>query len=386
MRCLLLIAALLLVPVMHAAGDIAPATQPATAPTHLGLAPDTRQKLRQILTDSYDTKNFGFGTGRKQVDWDIIEFLLLDTERRGPAAWKSPAIVLNTLNAGLKLIDPVWGGVYQYSDGGVWDQPHFKKPTSHQAEELRIYSLAAMRYPDFAAGYVKGAGQIYGYLCNFMTSPDGAFYASQDAPGQRPADYFKLDDAGRRKIGVPRIDQNLYARENGLAISGLATYYMLTKDKAVLERAKKAIQWALKSRAIKGDGDAVGFAHGDNDQGRFFLADTLAMGRGFYALFDATGEKEYLTHALAAARFIAQKFPPGADPAGGFVSTAGAPPNLDENTSLAVWARRLARKTGDPAATEIFTRALRYSCSPAVAESRRSIGGVLLADEEAHRK
>ena len=40
------------------------------------------------------------------------------------------------------LIDPVWGGVYQYSTFGDWDHPHFEKLTTIQGEYLRIYSLA----------------------------------------------------------------------------------------------------------------------------------------------------------------------------------------------------------------------------------------------------
>ena len=36
---------------------------------------------------------------------------------------------------------------------------------------------------------------------------------------------------------MPRIDKNLYARENGWAISGLTAYYDVTNDPKVLEIA-----------------------------------------------------------------------------------------------------------------------------------------------------
>ena len=47
-----------------------------------------------------------------------------------------------TLDAQLNLIDPAWGGVYQYSTDGDWKHPHFEKIMQMQAENLRIYSLA----------------------------------------------------------------------------------------------------------------------------------------------------------------------------------------------------------------------------------------------------
>src|SRR6202030_1000504 len=32
-----------------------------------------------------------------------------------------------TLDAAIALIDPVWGGVFQYSEAGSWAHPHFEK-------------------------------------------------------------------------------------------------------------------------------------------------------------------------------------------------------------------------------------------------------------------
>ena len=47
-----------------------------------------------------------------------------------------------TLDASRKLIDPVWGGLYQYSDSGDWDHPHFEKLLQFQAEGIRLYAQA----------------------------------------------------------------------------------------------------------------------------------------------------------------------------------------------------------------------------------------------------
>ena len=77
-----------------------------------------------------------------------------------------------TLTAGLKLIDPVWGGVYQYSIEGDWDHPHFEKLMQFQAEQMRIYALAYLTFRDPA--YLKAANDIHRYVDQFLHSTDGA--------------------------------------------------------------------------------------------------------------------------------------------------------------------------------------------------------------------
>ncbi len=47
-----------------------------------------------------------------------------------------------TLHNATALIDPVWGGMDQYSVDGAWNEPHFEKLISIQADALREYSLA----------------------------------------------------------------------------------------------------------------------------------------------------------------------------------------------------------------------------------------------------
>ena len=92
---------------------------------------------------------------------------------------------------------------------------------SFQAQYLRQYSQAYALWKD--PKYLAAARDIERYLATFLTSPDGAFYVSQDADLDHDTDghkYYALSDAERRKLGMPRIDTNLYARENGWAIWG----------------------------------------------------------------------------------------------------------------------------------------------------------------------
>ncbi len=186
-----------------------------------GLEPQQREKLRKILRDAYDAKNRGWGTVQKFLDWDVIEFCQGETIRGDRELER---MARETLDAQLQLIDPVWGGVYQYSTDGDWKHPHFEKIMQMQAEDLRSYAQAYALWKDSA--HLEAAKKILGYLHNFLTSPDGAFYTSQDADlvqGEHSADYFALSDPERRQRGIPRVDQHIYARENGWAINSLAT-------------------------------------------------------------------------------------------------------------------------------------------------------------------
>ena len=160
-----------------------------------------------------------------------------------------------TLDAAIALIDPVWGGVFQYSEAGSWTTPHFEKIMSFQAQYLRQYSQAYALWKD--PKYLAAARDIERYLAAFLTSPDGAFYVSQDADLDHDTDghkYYALSDGERRKLGMPRIDKNLYARENGWAISGFAAYYNVTNDPKVLAIAERAAKWVIDNRALPDGG------------------------------------------------------------------------------------------------------------------------------------
>jgi uncharacterized protein YyaL (SSP411 family) len=180
---------------------------------------------------------------QKWLDWDIIEYSMAET-LWGDKAFERMA--RETLAAQLNLMDPAWGGVYQYSTDGDWQHPHFEKIMQMQAEDLRIYAEAYALWHDNT--YLQAAKQICGYLKNFLTSPEGAFYTSQDADlvrGEHGGEYFQLSDAARRQRGIPRIDKHIYSRENGWAINALATLYAFTGEQDYLDDAIRAANWII---------------------------------------------------------------------------------------------------------------------------------------------
>lgn len=337
-------------------------------------------ELNARVVGRYDQVLGGYGSVHKYVDPDSVEWLLARA-RLGDA--RAAAMARQTLDAGLQLIDPVWGGVYQYSAGGVWTEPHFEKIMSFQADDLRVYALAARMFDE--PKYTAAARAIRAYLRAFLTSSEGAFYTSQDADlvqGEHSAEYFALDDAARRARGIPRIDTHVYARENGWAIRGLCAFAAYTGDESAIADARHAADWILAHRALA-DG---GFAHGDADVAGPFLGDTLSMGQAFLALYETTGERNWLSRASAAARFAAKTFAHANDGAG-FRTTAPSKGALDaavysraENIAFARFANALVHYAGTEF-TAMRDEALRCLATREIALDGLP-GGVLLAASE----
>ena len=351
---------------------------PIVAASDAALSATQRQQARDLFIKAYDTERGGWGDVHHFLNWDALEYCLTESDP------KLNAMGRQTLKAGLKLVDPAWGGVYQYSTDGDWDHPHFEKIMPFQAENVRVFALAATRLGD--AGWLEPARKIRGFLKNFLGSPDGAFYVSQDADvveGEHGGEYFSLSDAERRKKGIPRVDTHLYARENGLAITGLAALYAATGDAEVLADARQAAAWVLAHRALPESG---GFRHDEKDAAGPYLADTVAMGRAFLALYTVTAERPWLAKAEQAAAFIDANF----RGENGFLTAAktpGAPlgpkPQVDENIWIVRFANLLHQHTGKPAYRAMAEHAMRYLASPVLVERQGfATSGILLADRE----
>jgi uncharacterized protein YyaL (SSP411 family) len=346
------------------------------------LTKEQRAELIKNVDESYEDTIGGWGESQKYIDPDSMDYAVTRAEAGDGVAIKRAR---QTLDAATALIDPVWGGVFQYSETGSWAKPHFEKIMSFQAQYLRQYSQAYALWKD--EKYLGAARDIERYLAGFLISPDGAFYVSQDADLDHDTDghkYYALGDSGRRKLGMPRVDNNLYARENGWAISGLTAFYNVTNDPKVLAIAERTAKWANANRALPGGG----FRHGDKDRGGPFLGDSLAMGQAFLDLYVSTGNRDWLTEAGKAGDFIGANFK---DEAGGFFSSrtsegkvgvfAKPPKHSDDQIQVTRFMNLLNRYFGNDVYKDYGAHAMRY-LTGASAEVARPMPGVLLADEE----
>jgi len=350
------------------------------------LSENIWRELNKRYITFYDTKNGGWTEGDKFLPADNVEYSMVLAYAGDKQAQKRAKEVLDLQK---KLLDPVWGGMYQYSTDNDWLHPHYEKIMSVQADNLRIYSLAYLLFGD--KNYLQTAEKIYGYLSNFLLAPEGAFYTSQDAdliPGKHSQDYFALNDQGRRKLGIPRVDKHIYSRENGWAIEALTYFYMASGDKKCLNMAKQCANWLIYHR-LRDDKQPVAFIH-DKQSAQIYLADNLSMGKAFLALYAATGERIRLALAENIADVLRHEF---AKPAGfktvksvnanGNVFDAGNVVDVDENIAAARFFNLLYHYSGKKDYKDSALMAMRYLSIPEIALKRdRLVCGFLLADQE----
>jgi len=359
-------------------------------PNAVGLSADRRTRIESALLQGYDKEHGGFGKAQHFIQADTMEWSL---ERSRPLkrnadidVWKD--VAARTLNGGRKIIDPVWGGMFQYSDKMDWSGPHFEKLLNIQRDAMRSYVLAYEIGHDPAD--LKAARDIGRWLMDFMRSDNGAFYTSQDADvgaGEHGDAFYAKTDAPRRAGAQPPIDGNSYARENGWAVASLATLYDVAADKKLLEAAQRAYDWVLANRSAPNGG--FGHSRAANDDTH--LGDTLAMAEAAMALYRSTAERRYLANAIRFATVIAHD---NKDPAGGYMVRAPEPgakgvlakpvKQIDENVAVVRLFNLLARNTGKQAFRDDAEHGMHYLVQ--LAENDLVVPGALLADRELGRE
>lgn len=328
--------------------------EPKEEPAKVGaLSAEVRAAEQKKIDELYDAKDGGWGFIHKYVNADAME-LLLSQAVRGDSSARARA--MQTLDAGLALIDPADGGLWQYSDlrnkEAPWSSPHYEKIMEFQANGIRYYASAAEILGE--PKYLEAAKRIAGYLLSTLRSPSGQFYASQDA------DHPK------------HVDTHIFARENGQAIAALARLFELTGESKYLDAAVIAAEQPIAARE--------------------HLIDTLSMAQAFLLLARATGEPRWLERAVASAEHMEKKY--AAEDAG-FVTAIADPRaagifrepvrQLDENISAARFYNLLAQETKNPKYERLAEQAMRWLAAPQVLAKRKMMPGVLLADAERAR-
>ncbi len=353
-----------------------------------------RARAEKQLDEYWDPRLGGWGVRQKaplawENAWALSRAAAGDRVAQGRA--------LLSLDAQTALVDPVWGGVSQYSTDGDWKHPHHEKLLPVQTGAIAGYAGAYALTHD--PRWLAAAQKVRGFVDAFLRAPDGAFLVTMDAdlnahepPGSgKPYvagnAYYALDDAHRRALGVPRVDASEYGRENGLGIDAYVALYEASGDVTALEAARKA---AARVLATHGD-PARGVTHGTppDDAGRMrFLADSAALGFGLVRLYGATKDPATLAAAQALADFLLRDL---YDPrGGGFVASTPDPNAVGvfatprkpfEHDVMAVrFLERLDRVAPDPRYAPAVARTLALLTKPESVEARgRFVGDLLLA-------
>ena len=255
----------------------------------------------------YDPQHGGWGMRQKAPLGVNTQFELVRGATGEPEALSR---ALFTLKQQSVLIDPVWGGIYQYSVGGDWHEPHFEKLMPFQASNLEAYALAfrITKHPELE----RDARAIADYVARFLTSPEGTFYVSQDADVGAHDEhatfvdghvYYASNESARLKLGSPDVDQHVYAAENGLMIAALCSLFEATEDPRALSSARKAADAVMASH-LEASGRVLHDAKSSDKV--HFLADAAALGLGLVRLYAVSHDAAY----LQAARRIAAGLEP----------------------------------------------------------------------------
>ena len=295
--------------------------EPKPAAGGRDLAP-IRTRVAAQMDEFWDEANAGWGQRQKYpwpapIELSLVRARVHDDE----AVWGERAVA--TLQAQLALLDPVWGGMYQYSVGGVWNDPHYEKIAMIQAGAIETYALAARATGDDAL--LQPARQVAAYVLDVMQDPDGGFYTSQDADLRREdgstivgAEYYAMSDGQRRAAGMPRIDTAVYADLNGLTITALCELYRAGRDPDALEAAIGAAERLQRTHLVESAG---AYLHGEDDdrRGLLHLSDQAAMGRALLALYTVTGDVQWRDRAQRLGDFVLEHLQ--ADDGGFFAHT-----------------------------------------------------------------
>lgn len=151
-----------------------------------------------------------------------------------------------TVENSFQLIDPVWGGAYQYSSKYSWNNQHFEKLLRVQTGYIKAYALYGKITGNMEA--IEKAEGILNYCDRFLNTETPLYCTSQNADlvsGVHSADYYKLNESERLEQGVPSVDEHVYLKENAEMALAL-TYLWAATDKAeYLERGQAILDYLL---------------------------------------------------------------------------------------------------------------------------------------------
>ncbi len=358
-----------------------PASKPAAQAL---LTAQQKQVLGDRLEAGYDSEHGGWGNRHKFLQADALDYLL---QRLASGDATAETRVRQTLLNARAIIDPVWGGIFQYSDDGTWNSPHYEKIMSSQANAVRLYATAHVLLGD--QEFRAAAAQIADYMLAHLKAPAGSFYPSQDAdlsPEIKGKQFYALGDQERRKLGEPRIDRNLYAREAGWAISAFVALHEATGEQRWLNAALDAARWTIAQR-LTPDG---GWRHDSEDGGGPFMTTNLAMANATLDLYRVTAERMWLSLARRTADFMIDKL---VDESVGGFALAPVPPgatgvmarpikHFDDNTNAVRFYNALAHYTGDATYAATTRRTMAYLAGTPSANRAAFWPGLLQADAE----
>src|SRR5258708_213697 len=151
-------------------------------PTGGDLKPGLATESARALASHYDSINGGLGQAPKFPNTFVFSLFLRVHAADGDEAMAE--MVRHTLAKMARggIYDQIGGGFHRYSVDDRWLVPHFEKMLYDNALLARLYLDAGrcLYRPEF----LNVANEIFDYVSREMTSPEGGFYAAQDADSE----------------------------------------------------------------------------------------------------------------------------------------------------------------------------------------------------------
>ncbi|HEX7808233.1 MAG TPA: hypothetical protein VF608_05905, partial [Thermoanaerobaculia bacterium] len=163
-------------------------------------------------------------------------------------------------------------GFHRYASDAKWSEPHYEKMLYDQAL-LALAYLEAYQATG-KADYAQTARDTFTYVLRDLQSPNGAFFAAQDANEA----YYTSPD--RTKLPKPGRDEKILADWNGLMIAALAYGSVVLDEPKYADAAKRAAE-AVSGRKRK------------------YLDDYAFLTWGLLNLYEATFDVRWLEQAIA---------------------------------------------------------------------------------------
>jgi uncharacterized protein len=314
------------------------------------------------LAGAIDPVNGGLRGAPKFPQGSLFEMLWRAGVRSGDARFFDLVdITLQRICEG-GIYDHLGGGFSRYSVDDKWLVPHFEKMLYDNAQLLELLALAWQRSRNPL--YRARAHETVAWLTREMTTPDGAFCASLDADSEgeegkfyvwslreitdvlgaediaffarhygvteegnfegqnilnnlarierSEADQARLSSLRTKLLAVrdkrvrPGLDDKVLADWNGLMIAALVNAGIAFDEPSWIEMAARAFRFIAE--AMTRDGR---LGHSWREERLLFpglASDFAAMIRAALALYEATGERDYLDWAVASQGIFEQHY------------------------------------------------------------------------------
>lgn len=136
----------------------------------------------EMLKANFDSTNGGFSRAPKFPSASTVQFLIRQSFFSGneEALAMAEKTLLGMAKGG--LYDQIGGGFHRYSVDNKWQVPHFEKMLYDNAQLVSAYCDAYLYTKNEFYGRV--AKETLNYVIKKMQSPEGGYYASEDADSE----------------------------------------------------------------------------------------------------------------------------------------------------------------------------------------------------------